>query len=66
MAELEAVMRALIRREPLHARHRDHELGGPWKGHRDCHVRGDWLLIYRVHEEVITFERTGSHADLFG
>jgi len=65
MAELDALMRRLIAREALEAKHRDHELVGPWKGHRDCHVRGDWLLIYRVHDDVITFERTGSRSDLF-
>ncbi len=59
-------MRALISREPLAERHRDHELGGTWKGHRDCHVRGEWLLIYHVAKDVITFVRTGTHADLFG
>lgn len=34
-------------------------------GHRDCHVRGDWVLIYRIEGNTITFERTGTHADLF-
>jgi mRNA-degrading endonuclease YafQ of YafQ-DinJ toxin-antitoxin module len=25
----------------------------------------DWLLIYKIEEERIIFERTGSHSDLF-
>ena len=36
---------------------------------RDCHIRGDWLLIYRINAtpqgEEIVFVRTGTHAELF-
>lgn len=63
--ELRAVMERLIRQEPLDERHRDHELAGEWRDHRDCHIRSDWILIYRVSGETITFERTGTHSDLF-
>lgn len=65
LAELRTVMEALITRKSLNVRHRDHELSGEWKGHRDCHVRPDWVLIYRVAGDTITFERTGTHSDLF-
>jgi len=34
-------------------------------GHRDCQIRADWILIYRVSAATITFERTGTHSDLF-
>ena len=42
--------------------------GGEWRGHRECHVQPDWLLIYYVDGErlVLTLTRTGTHADLFG
>ena len=66
MTELRAIMEALIAGEHLDERHRDHELSGTWKGHRDCHVRAAWLLIYRIEGDMITFERTGTHSDLFG
>ncbi|MDD3001662.1 MAG: type II toxin-antitoxin system YafQ family toxin [Candidatus Riflebacteria bacterium] len=33
---------------------------------RECHIESDWLLIYRITEDSIFFERTGSHSDLFG
>ena len=45
--------------------HRDHKLGGSWKGHRECHVEPDWLLIYYIDESKIIFERLGSHSELF-
>ncbi|HSW30854.1 MAG TPA: type II toxin-antitoxin system YafQ family toxin [Longimicrobiales bacterium] len=60
-----SVMVRLIAQERLEERHLDHELSGEWKGHRDCHIRPDWILIYRVAGETITFERTGTHSDLF-
>ena len=46
----------------------DHELSGNWKGHRDCHIQPDWLLIYRIDGDVLilTLTRTGTHSDLFG
>ncbi|MCP6745182.1 type II toxin-antitoxin system YafQ family toxin, partial [Klebsiella pneumoniae] len=25
----------------------------------------DWLLIYKITDEVLRFERTGTHSDLF-
>jgi len=59
------VMGRLIHREPLAGKHRDHALKGEWEGHRECHVAPDWLLIYRVQEDQIIFERTGTHQDLF-
>jgi mRNA interferase YafQ len=70
MGELKAVMELLTEnRGPLPPEYLDHPLKGEWRDFRDCHVRGDWVLIYRINEtgdggEVI-FVRTGTHADLF-
>ena len=35
---------------------------------RECHILPDWLLIYRIEDNVLvlTLARTGSHSDLFG
>lgn len=59
------VMGRLIHRKRLAKKHMDHPLQGEWERHRECHFESDWLLIYRVEGERITFERTGTHADLF-
>ena len=47
---------------------RDHALTGDWIGHRECHILPDWLLVYRVEDDVLvlTLARTGTHSDLFG
>ena len=42
-------------------------LSGNWVGHWECHIRSDWLLIYKLTDEVmvLTLVRTGMHSDLF-
>ncbi|MDT8370311.1 MAG: type II toxin-antitoxin system YafQ family toxin [Longimicrobiales bacterium] len=59
------VMGRLIHRTRLDEAYRDHPLRGEWEGHRECHLGSDWLLVYRITDGTITFERTGTHADLF-
>ena len=65
---LDEVIRTLAAGRELAVVHREHALGGEWRGHRECHVQPDWLLIYYVDDErlVLTLTRTGTHADLFG
>lgn len=65
---LENVIADLAMGIPLPEKNRDHALSGSWAGHRECHVLPDWLLIYRIDEDilVLTLSRTGSHSDLFG
>jgi len=63
--KLKIIARALIEGKKLDALHRDHQLIGNYAGRRECHIEADWLLIYKLEEDRIIFERTGSHADLF-
>ena len=63
--KLKLVITTLVDEEPLAERYRDHALVGSYRGRRECHVEPDWLLIYKLFEDEITFERTGSHSDLF-
>jgi len=55
----------LLAGEAPDAIHRDHALLGDYAGRRECHIESDWLLIYKVEETQIVFERMGTHADLF-
>jgi mRNA interferase YafQ len=61
----EAMLLLLSNEGPLSAEWFDHELQGEWADHRECHVKGDLLLIYRVDSEHITFVRLGTLAELF-
>lgn len=65
MEKLKRVLTALISEEPLADRYRDHPLKGNFKNRRECHIEPDWLLIYKLEENQIVFERTGRHSDLF-
>ncbi|VAW31559.1 mRNA interferase YafQ, partial [hydrothermal vent metagenome] len=50
MALFKHVNELLVAGEQLPVKNRDHILTGNWKGHRECHIEPDWLLIYRVNE----------------
>ncbi len=70
MKQLKEVMLLLIANdEPLPAEWLDHELKGDWADHRECHVGGDFLLIYRLQGSAarpsIVFVRSGTHSELF-
>ena len=68
LALLTQVVTTLARGEPLSPKLRDHELSGKLKGFRECHILGDWLLIYRISKAPpeLFLSRTGSHSYLFG
>ena len=65
---LDDIIRALSRGETLPEKNKDHALSGEWIVHRDCHIQPDWLLVYRIEDDVLvlTLARTGTHSDLFG
>ena len=67
LAELESVVNRLAAQQPLPDKNRDHTLTGDYIGFRECHIRPDWLLVYRVDGEdlVLFLFRTGSHTDWF-
>jgi mRNA interferase YafQ len=65
----EVMMRLVANDEPLGPEWLDHPLAGEWADHRECHVGGDFLLIYRQDgsgtQGQIIFVRAGTHAELF-
>ncbi len=65
LEKLEPVISALVGGEPLAEKYRDHALLGSYKGRRECHIEPDWLLVYKLTDDSIIIERTGSHSDLF-
>ena len=71
MNRLKAIMLLLIANDaPLGPERRDHALKGSWTRYRECHIDGDFLLIYRIDDTdrpsgSIYFARAGTHAELF-
>lgn len=68
MELLREVITVLAMGETLPEKNKDHALTGNWIGHRECHILPNWLLVYRLEDEVLvlTLTRTGTHSDLFG
>jgi mRNA interferase YafQ len=63
--DLRQIIEALAANMPLDSRHRDHALTGQWKDYRDCHVKPDLVLIYRlIGEDSLILARLGSHSQL--
>ena len=62
----EAVILLIANDAPLGAEWLEHALKGEWADHRECHIGGDFLLIYQVEGNVINFVRSGTHSELFG
>ncbi|HZK70842.1 MAG TPA: type II toxin-antitoxin system YafQ family toxin [Clostridia bacterium] len=65
ISQIDKIMRKLAIPETLDKKYSGHMLSGVYKGHKECHIKPDWLLIYYITEGSITFVRTGSHSDLF-
>ena len=65
----EAMMLLIANDEPLPPEWKDHKLNGNFQDFRECHVKGDLLLVYHVEKihggEVMIFFRVGTHSELF-
>jgi mRNA interferase YafQ len=57
------IMALLIWGEPLPERCREHKLSGDYEGLTDCHIEGDWVMLYRKSDEKVVFYYTGTHSD---
>ena len=68
MEELWTVVKQLLNGENLEPQYREHLLYGKYKGCHECHIRPDWLLIWKENDETLTLllTNTGTHSDLFG
>ena len=66
-SELDAVVKLLSEEQSLPLKYKDHALKGNFSGYRECHIRPNWLLMYKIDKIILTLVlvRTGSHSDLF-
>lgn len=64
---LKDVVTLLANGETLDTKYKDHNLIGNYLGCRECHLKPDLLLIYRVENDILelALTRVGSHAKLF-
>jgi mRNA interferase YafQ len=60
-----AAVSLLVTDSPLPEKFRDHPLTGEWTDHRDCHIKPDLVLIYRIpNADSLELVRLGSHSEL--
>jgi len=63
---LKEVLEMLINEQPIPEDYYPHMLKGEYKGCMECHIQGDFLLIwFDDEEEIIELVRLGSHSELF-
>lgn len=71
LADFEKVVELIVIQDTqiLMQKYKDHALKGNWLGFRECHIKSDWLLIYKVNRDKnlveLVLTRTGSHDELF-
>jgi mRNA interferase YafQ len=63
--EVGNIISQLQRGEALAAKNVDHPLSGNWLGFRDCHIKPDLVLIYRVANNTLQLARIASHSEIF-
>lgn len=66
----EALLEILIKLEneiPIPPENQPHLLTGDYKGYMECHIQGDFLLIwFDPDTDEIDLVRLGSHSELYG
>ncbi len=64
--DLPLIVQSLANDERLPEKNRDHDLGGQYRGYRECHIKPDLLLVYQVvGDDTLILFRLGSHSELF-
>ncbi len=68
IADLKAVfsvIQHLENQDILSVKYQDHALIGSYAGFRECHIKPDLLLIFKVEKTQLQLTRIGSHSELF-
>lgn len=61
------IINRLANGELLEPKYCDHQLSGKLKNYRDCHIKPDLVLIYKIEKYILQLSafRIGSHSKLF-
>lgn len=64
---LKEVLIKLVNNETLEEKYKDHKLIGNYLGCKECHIKPDLLLIYRIENQILELSliRVGKHSELF-
>ncbi|MBP3195174.1 MAG: type II toxin-antitoxin system YafQ family toxin [Cardiobacteriaceae bacterium] len=64
-SEWAEIIYCLINGLQLEQKYHDHQLTGNLKNFRECHIKPDLLLIYRIDGNELLLYRIGSHSEVF-
>ncbi len=70
MNRVKEIMLLLIANDaPLSPEWKDHQLNGEYEELRECHIKGDLLLVYHIEKasvgELVIFVDIGTHSEIF-
>jgi len=67
LESLYLVISILAEKGVLPQEYRPHLLSGKYSGIWECHIKPDWLLLWKQNDEelILLLLNTGSHSDLF-
>jgi mRNA interferase YafQ len=63
--DFKAVLILLLSDAALPEKYCDHAMIGNWNDHRNCHIKPDLILMYRLPDDkTLQLVRLGSHSEL--
>lgn len=67
ISDIEKVVKMIASGKKLDVKYKDHSLTGNMSEYRECHIKSDLLLIYRVYDSeiILMLMNIGSHSNLF-
>ncbi len=65
LKELFDVISVLENQKTLNMKYKNHDLTGNWLGFKECHIKPDWLIIYKITSNELLLARLGSHSEIF-
>jgi len=65
--QVKEIILKLVNGKKLEEKYKDHKLIGNYLGTRECHIKPNLLLIYKIDNSILELAlvRTGTHSELF-
>ena len=63
IVEVGHIIYALQRGEILHEKYVDYPLSGNWANYRDCHIKPDLVLIYKISNSTLRLVLIASYSE---
>ena len=59
------VLYKLLNGEELPRKYKDHSLKGNLRDYRECHIKPDLLIVYKINGDILELVDIGTHSYLF-